>query len=306
MPRRHHHSPAQSAGPAVITGASGGIGLACARLLARRGFHTVLISRRADALEAVARELSPLAPSTPMPADLADVDAVESLAADIVSAHGPAAVLVNNAGYNEFKPFLALSPAEHERLLNVNYVAAARLVRALLPGMLDLARAGALTNIINISSISAKVGPWGHAAYAAAKSALTTLTHALDAEYGQTGVRFSVVHPGLVRTGFFDRGEYPRLFEKFRGDAISPERVASAVVGLLDRPRLDICVPGHYRLLDLLRAVAPTWTHHAVGRQSRIESAPPPVRTPPSAEADRTLYTRLPARGPQTSRAERE
>lgn len=304
--------PRASAGAsplAVVTGASSGIGEAVARLLARRGMRTVLIARSAEPLRRLADELSPFAPSAAFPLDLADVDAIETAAAEIVSAHGDALVLINNAGYNDFKPFLSLSPAEHERLLDVNYVAPARLVRALLPGMLEQARAGATPHVINVSSMSSKVGPWGHAAYAAAKSALTTLTHALDTEYASAGVRFSVAYPGLVRTPFFDRGEYPRLLDKFRRDSISPQQAARAIVGLLDHPRLDLCIPGHYRLLDVLRAFAPTWTHRTVSGKSRLDAPPhDAARTAHATPAndDRVVFTRLPARGPQTSRADRD
>lgn len=322
-PRQHASGGAIGHTPAlaVVTGASSGIGEATARLLAARGCRTVLIARDGDALRRLADALSTHAPSRAFPLDLSDVDAVAPALAEIVAREGPVSVLVNNAGYNDFKPFLAGSAAEHERLLNVNYVAVARLIHTALPGMIELAAAGAAPHVINISSMSAKIGPWGHAAYAAAKSALTTLTHALDAEYGPSGVRFGVIHPGLVRTRFFDQGDYPRLLHKFRRDAVTPERVARAVVRMLDRPRLDVCVPAHYRLLDLLIALAPASTHRAVASKSRLDNAasPPGVdpataapgdaRTPTAGPrtdaADRAAFSRLPARGPQTSRADR-
>jgi NAD(P)-dependent dehydrogenase (short-subunit alcohol dehydrogenase family) len=212
----------------------------------------------------LAAELSALAPAFVEAVDLAEVEAVEPAVGRVVARLGAPGLIVNNAGYGEYKPFLDHSAADHERLMNVNYFAPVRVIRAALPFMLSAGRG----HVINISSMSVKMGPWGHAGYAAAKSALRSLTQTLAAEHAGSGVRFSVVYPGIVDTPYFANGEYPKLMARVRRHAIQPERVARAVVGLIDRPRLEMCVPGHYRALEFIAAISPSLAHRMVARQS--------------------------------------
>lgn len=256
---------------AIVTGASSGIGAAIARALAARGWRTALLARRAELLESLAHELTPLAPSAAFPVDLDDLDSIEPTIERVTRALGPPRALVNNAGFGLYKPFLDHSIAEHERLMRVNYFAPLRLIRATVPHLLarEPDHDGARGSVVNISSMSVKMGPWGHSGYTAAKAALRTLTHTLDAEHAPRGVRFSAVFPGIVDTAYFHAGDYPSLLRRVRRHVIAPGVVAGAVVRLLDRPRLETCVPGHYRALDLIAAVSPALAHRIVARQSR-------------------------------------
>lgn len=259
---------------AIITGASSGIGEAAARALAAKGWRTVLLARRGDALRDLAKTLSASAPSDWSALDLSDLDTIEPTLDTMLDRHGPPAALINNAGFGLYKPFLDHSIAEHERLMNVLYFAPVRTIRTVLPHMLARAPGeaglpGARGHVINISSMSVRMGPWGHAGYAAAKSALRTLTQTLAAEHAHEGVRFSVVCPGIVDTAYFRTEQIAPLFASMRGRAIAPERVARAVTRLLDKPRLEVCVPRHYRALDLISALAPRLAHRIVSQQSR-------------------------------------
>ncbi len=260
---------------AIVTGASSGIGASVARALAVRGWRTVLIARREAALRDLAAELSALAPSDYAVADLSNLDSIEPVLEAVMGRHGAPALLVNNAGFGLYKPFLDHSIAEHERLMNVLYFAPVRATRVVLPHMLarpagDAALGGARGQVINVSSMSVKMGAWGHAGYGAAKSALRTLTQTLAAEHRGDGVRFSTVCPGIVDTAYFTKPDIAPLFSKMRGRAIGPDRVARAVVGLLRRPRLEVCVPWHYRALDLISAISPGLAHRMVAGQSRV------------------------------------
>lgn len=250
---------------ALVTGASSGIGLAVARELARRGWGTFLLARRGHLLDALAQELSPLAPSVPVVADLAEEGAAEDAASRILSTHGAIDALVNNAGYGLYEPFLSHEPADHRRLMQVNYFAPLSLIRAFLPSMLTLGHGG----VVNVASMSAKMGPWGHSGYSASKAALRALTETLDAEFGPKGVRFSCLFPGIVDTPYFERGGLRTLFTLMRKRAIPAPRCARAICNAIERPRIWICVPWHYRLLDAMAAVSPTAAHRVVATSSR-------------------------------------
>ena len=266
MSEQSGNNGGDSLGPlAVVTGASSGIGAATAEALADRGYRTVLMARREERLRELADRLSETAPSTALPLDLVDPEAVYTAFSRIVDEHGVPNVLVNAAGYGHYAAFLDHDTDELHRLMQVNYWAPLQAIRAVLPRMVEEGRG----HIFNVSSISAKMGPWGHSGYAAAKAALVSLTETLAAEHAETPVRFSCVIPGIVRTEFFDRPTYARFSDANQRRAIPPQRLARAIVRAIDRPRLQIVVPAHYRMVDLMRWLAYEWTHRLVGRQSR-------------------------------------
>jgi short-subunit dehydrogenase len=280
MPIGSEH-PGPAATLAVITGASSGIGQATACALAARGYRTLLIARRLDRLRPLAERLGMHAASLAVQLDLSEPRHIEGTLGPILAEHGPVALLINNAGFGLYRPFLDHAPAEHHRLMQVNYFSAVTLTRMVLPGMLRRHDG----HVINIASISAKVGPWGHSGYAASKAALVTLTQTLAAEYAHEGVRFSYVNPGIVDTEYFRKSSFAPLAKQLSHRAISPELVAKKIVGLLDRPRLELCIPAHYRLLDWIRALSPALAHHLVARHSR-----------PRVEVDGDLATEPPPR----------
>ena len=264
-------SPAHSAPPlAVVTGASSGIGAATATLLAQRGYRTILIARRTERIAALAQQLSSQARSVALTLDLEQPDLLEPAMRGILAEHGPIDLLINNAGGNTLCPTLDLPMDAHQRLMQVHYFAPLALIRATLPGMLERRRG----HVINITSIATKMGPWGHGAYAAAKSALVSLTQSLAAEYGDQGVRFSYVKPGVVKTEFFDGPGYKQMSQQVETHGISADVVARKIVGLLDRPRLELCVPRHYRVLDWIKAIHPGLAHALVTRNSRPRKKP--------------------------------
>ncbi len=270
---------------AVITGASSGIGRATARQLAEAGFATLLIARRAERLHQLAGELAPHAPSLACPMDLSDVDAIVPTLGPILQQAGPVRVLVNNAGVGFYQSFLQHSMDDHHRLMQINYFAPLAMIRLVLPAM-QKARRG---HIINIASMSTKIGPWGHAGYASAKSALVSLTQTLAAEHGETGVNFSYVNPGIVATEFFSTPSFGHRMDHLQKYAIPPEQVAAAVMRLLRRPQLELCVPRYYRVLDLVCAISPRLALWLVRHEScpRQPSAGlPPQPTPSSPVSD--------------------
>jgi hypothetical protein len=260
-------SSSSSAPLAVVTGASSGIGLAIAEALAERGYRTVLLARRLDYLLSHAERLSHRALSTAIALDVGSAKAIEDTFARLLADHGPPAVLVNAAGYGHYMRFTEHTVEEHERLMRVNYFGTLYCTRAVLPAMLEAGRG----HVINVASIAAKVGPWGHSGYAAAKAAVIALTESLAGEHLDDPVEFTYVIPGIVKTEFFDRPSYGKIKGGNLKRAIPAARLARTVMKAIDRPRLQLYVPAHYRMLDVLRTLSLKWTHRLVARSSEPE-----------------------------------
>ncbi|MGH7044103.1 MAG: 3-oxoacyl-[acyl-carrier-protein] reductase [Acetobacteraceae bacterium] len=216
--------------PALVTGASGGIGAAIARALHAQGAVVVLSGTRRDALEALAASLGERAHVCP--ADLADPAAPAALVAAAEAAAGPLHILVNNAGLTRDMLALRMEDADWQAVLEVDLTAPFRLARAALRGMLRR-RAG---RIVSISSIIGATGNAGQANYAAAKAGLIGLTKALAQEVASRGVTVNAVAPGFIATPMTDKLSDTQR-ERIMG-AIplprlgQPEDVAAAVVYL--------------------------------------------------------------------------
>ncbi len=267
---------------AIVTGASSGIGASTAHALAERGMRVALIARDTDKLQHVADDLPTQVEPIIVSCDLSDVERIGDHLSPVVDRFGPPDVLVNNAGAGSYQPFLATTAGDHRRSFDLHYHAAAALIRLVLPGMLEAGRG----HVINVASISTKVGPWGHSAYTPSKAALASLTETLAAEYHERGVRFSVVKPGIVRTGFFDSPALGRLWRRVSKHAIEPQDVARTIVRLIDRPRIEACFPRSHRVLDWIRAVSPTWACRLVARSSRPARSTEPADLPPQVQAE--------------------
>ena len=249
---------------AIVTGASSGIGRAVAIQLADRGVRTILIARRTDRLEALAKELSLKAPSYPLTLDLLDNHAIDQALDRIIADYGHVDILINNGGDGRMRKALDQGHEEHHRMMQVHYFAPVKFIEKLLPGMLARRKG----HIINVSSLSSKMGPWGHGPYSAAKAAIVSFTQSLAMEYDKSGVHFTYVNPGLVLTEFFDNPGYDRLQHEVKKRGIPPERVAKKIVRLLDKPKLELTVPRLYRIIDLFKAISPTFAHWVVKKGS--------------------------------------
>lgn len=184
---------------ALVTGASSGIGLAFAKRLARDGYRLILVARRADRLEALAKEFGQRhgAGFEVFPADLTRPE--ELLAVEDRIVGDPTLdLLVNNAGFGTVGRFAELEPEGEESEIRLNVLAVVRLARAALPGMLARGRGA----IVNVSSM-AGFGPSPYmATYAATKAFVNTFTEGLHEELAGTGVKVQALCPGFTRTEF--------------------------------------------------------------------------------------------------------
>ncbi len=190
--------PFQFAGAtAVVTGAAGGMGEHLARGLAERGSTLLIVDRDAQRLDAVAASIRAAYPGgrvTTFVADLADRDAVDRLAAELLAATDRVDLLVNNAGVALAGQFDQISLDDFDWVMAINFSAPVRLTHHLLPRM------GAGGHIVNVSSLFGLVGPKGQTAYSSSKFALRGFTEALRNELLPRGIGTTTVHPGGIRT----------------------------------------------------------------------------------------------------------
>ncbi|MCO5997952.1 3-hydroxybutyrate dehydrogenase [Actinoallomurus sp. WRP9H-5] len=175
---------------ALVTGAAGGIGLACARRLAAAGADVVIVDLRADAAQAAADELGGHA----LAVDLSDPDAVERIDCDDVD------ILINNAGLQHVAPITEFPPETFTRIQRIMVEAPFRLARRTLPGMY----ARGWGRVVNISSVHGHRASPYKAAYVTAKHALEGLTKVIAIEAAPHGVTANCVSPAYVRTALVE------------------------------------------------------------------------------------------------------
>jgi len=184
----------------LVTGASSGIGAGLAEGLAKAGAVVGICARRQDRLAEVLERCRQHSPSSRMwVTDLADPSAVDSLAAAAIEELGSVDVLVNNAGIPKRRHVARLDAATVDALMHINYSSPVRLTLALLPQMLERGEG----RIVNVSSVAATLSPPGEAAYAATKAALTVFSESMAVDLWDSGVKVTVVYPGVVDTELF-------------------------------------------------------------------------------------------------------
>lgn len=216
----------------LITGATSGIGLACARLFAARGAVLTLVGRRVDRLDAIAAEL----PTEVATITLDVTDRLAALAA-LEGARTPD-VLVNSAGLaSGLAPIQDGDFADWDAMLDTNVKGLLTVTRALLPRMI----AAGHGHVVNIGSIAGRESYPGGAVYCASKHAVDAITRSMRTDLLGTGVKVSTVDPGMVETEFSlvrFHGDADRAAAVYEGlDPLTGDDVAEAVVWIADRPR---------------------------------------------------------------------
>lgn len=209
---------------ALITGASGGIGLELARCFAKSGYNLVLVARSVDKLETNAAELARefRVRADAISSDLSRIGAGAELVKTLEARGLSIDVLVNNAGYGINAPFAETELAGQLGMLDLNMRALVELTGLLWPRLLQSGRGG----VLNVASTAAfQPGPM-MAVYCATKAFVLSFTEALWEEGRGTGVRVSCLCPGATATGFADRSGVgkTRLFQN--GGVMSARRVA--------------------------------------------------------------------------------
>ncbi len=229
---------------ALVTGASSGIGLAFAEQLALAGFDLVAVARRRDRLEALAERLRSSVRVEVLTADLTRSQDVAKVEARLLQSDEPISLLVNNAGFGGYKPFVQLEPEQADELIRLMVVTPTRLLRAALPGMVSRG-SGAVINVASLLAMSGTLPPVPgklpiRATYAGTKSYLVTFTQTLAHELAGTGVKVQVCLPGLVSTEFLtvqgiDATTLPPM--------MSADDLVSGSLAALARDEV-VCIPG--------------------------------------------------------------
>jgi uncharacterized protein len=225
--------------PALVTGASSGIGEAVARRLASRAAPLVVTGRDPGRLDAVAT-------ATGARGVVADLTTTAGRAAVVAACdeHG-VGLVVHAAGIGAAGPFSGAAEAEVDAVLAADLVAPVQLTRALWPAV---CRAGG--HVVFVASIAA-LGVAGEAAYSAAKAGLRTFADALRLE--EPGVGVTTVLPGAVDTPFLARRGYDRSFPR----PVPADRVAAATLRAVERGRAEVFVPRWLRVASVVQGAAP-------------------------------------------------
>lgn len=196
----------------LVTGASSGIGLACAAALAEAGGEVVLAARRKEKLaEAVEAMTAKGWKASALQLDIADVLEVQVS----VEKHGPFDVLVNSAGLARHSPATATTPEDFDAVMNVNLRGAYFVTQCVARGLISAGKPGSL---INMSSQMAHVGGIDRAVYCASKFAVEGFTKAMALEFGPKQIRVNTICPTFIRTPLteqtFDNPDRVRWIEE--------------------------------------------------------------------------------------------
>jgi len=206
----------------LVTGASSGIGRAVARLLLQQGHTVIGTSRNVNQFKLPHPNFIPLV------LDLSRLGDIEPIAKQILKAFSALDAVIFAAGYGQFGSLEQFSFSQIERLMTVNFTGQAFLTRTLLPELKKKSHC----NLIYIGSEAALKGSRNGSIYCASKFALRGFTQALRDECGKSGVRVSLINPGMVDTAFFEQlnfapGRQPE-------QALQANDVASAINYILN------------------------------------------------------------------------
>jgi NADP-dependent 3-hydroxy acid dehydrogenase YdfG len=216
----------------AITGGARGIGRATAEACLREGMSVVIGDIDGDVVAAVAAELGPRAVGLPL--DVRDRDSFEAFLSEAEGRIGPLDALVNNAGVAPIGLFIDEDPRDTERMVDINIGGVLTGTRLALRRFVPRGHG----HIVNLASSAGQIAPAGGATYAGTKHAIVGFTRAIRAETRGTGVRTTIVMPGLIRTDMITG------FRKARGTrVVGPEAVADAIVEAIRDGREEVFIP---------------------------------------------------------------
>lgn len=251
----------------AITGASAGIGLACATRLAAAGAPVVLSARRADRLEGIAREIeSQGGRALAVAGDVTREADMNALVSRAVETFGRLDVMIANAGAGFHGTLEETPPEVARRLMDVNFHGTYLAARAAMP-VFTQQGAG---HLIIVSSIVGRRGIAGMSAYSATKAAQLGFAEALRTELLGTNIHVGIVFPVSTRTEFHDamRRDFGHAVEGL-GPKQTAESVAAAIEAAILSPRPEVYPYRKSRALAVLGVVAPRFTDRLVKKYGR-------------------------------------
>jgi 2-hydroxycyclohexanecarboxyl-CoA dehydrogenase len=210
----------------VVTGGGGGIGGATCQRFAAEGATVAVFDVNPDAARQVAEQIRAQGgQAQAFNCDITNRASVDAAVAATEGELGSIDVLVNNAGWDVFRPFTKTEPAQWERLIAINLTGALHMHHAVLPGMVTRRRG----RIVNIASDAARVGSSGEAVYAACKGGLVSFSKTIAREHARHGITVNVGCPGPTDTA---------LFADYKEGAGNPEKLMEAFTRAIPMGRI--------------------------------------------------------------------
>ena len=212
---------------ALVTGGAQGIGRGIAAALAAQGFRVAIADLNAEAATQTAKNLAEAGGTViAVEVNITDTASVEAGLRAITRDLGPVEVVVNNAGWDDFMPFIATSEEFWDKILDINFKGALRVTKAVLPGMIERK----FGRIVNIGSDAGRVGSSLESVYSGAKGGIIAFTKTLAREVATKGITANVVCPGPTDT--------PALRKFANGAGQDAEKVISGMVRAVPMKRL--------------------------------------------------------------------
>jgi short-subunit dehydrogenase len=246
----------------LITGASEGIGAACAAEFGRAGARLALTARSEEGLRRAGGDKALI-----VPGDLTSEDARRHIVERTLEHYGAIDILINNAGLGHYLPSWSDSMSETRRMMELNFFALLGMVQLVVPHM----RARRSGMVVNVGSIAGKMTlPW-MTLYSASKYAVGSLTEGLRMELRRDGVRAMLVCPGYVRTRFQQNvlaGGPPGDIERSRRFAITADRCAHDIRRGVERDARTVVTPGAGWILIALYRLLPGLVQERMARMA--------------------------------------
>jgi NADP-dependent 3-hydroxy acid dehydrogenase YdfG len=216
----------------IITGGASGQGRATASLLARAGYIVAALDRDTDGLSTLAKELADHAITTHA-LDVASFAEVEDIVNQVASNGGVDALLACAAIHGSYDPLASGDPLHWSKVLSVNVMGVENCVRACLPHMLSQERG----DIIIWGSVAALSPVPNEATYSASKAAVAHLADSLRHEVAASGIKVSVIHPGITHTPLMEESPATaQLLEAIKLEPLRPEDIARCAQFMLEQP----------------------------------------------------------------------
>jgi short-subunit dehydrogenase len=252
----------------LITGASSGIGLALAKIHARKGAILMLTSRRERVLQEIARGIKTEYPQSATPlaiqCDVSNRGSVDNLIENCADRLGGIDILINNAGISVYGSTEKTTMEDFLAVMEVNYFGALYCALRAIP----LMKHQGSGLIVNIASVVAKHGVPYLGAYSASKAALVAVSKSLRSELSRDGIRIMNVFPGYTRTNIFEN-------EKKVGGAVRPQngyapvsKVAEAIVAGIEHEKQDLILSYSGKALPVLRRLLPSFVELVMERMA--------------------------------------
>ncbi len=261
----------------IITGASAGVGAATARKFSDAGANLLLIARGKKNLEAIVAELRERSRVEYLAMDVSDLEACANVFRKANFEFGRVDVLVNNAGVHARGPVAKVSHEDISRMIDVNLKAPLVLTRMALPHLLE-SGGGA---VVNVGSLAGRLPVPGSSTYSASKCGLRAFTYAIAEEMRETNIKFAVVSPGPIDTGFIMNDIDAVSDLTFSQPISTAGEVAQAILDLCGNTQRELAMPPSSGVLTTLsylfpwlaRQMRPALERRGQGVKSRLKAS---------------------------------